>query len=143
VDEMTDRGWEVTRSGSTEVLLTVHVGPAPLVARMTRAELERASEVLDAAVRAHRSGEYSRIRLGTALRDALGRDPLMSVPAAARRAGRPMFPWWLDLAYLVIGLGFATDQENGWLRAAGFLFAALAAGDLAARPIRRYRRRLR
>ncbi|MFB9358423.1 hypothetical protein [Actinoplanes nipponensis] len=132
--------WRVTREGRAEVEVTVTVGPRVLTGRLTRAELARAAGALDAAVEAERRGDYSRIRLGAALREAIGRDPLGS---PGRDAREKLLPLALALLYVPLGIGFAVRHPGGWLQLLGWSVAAIALYDLARRGIRRARRRLR
>ena len=132
--------WEVTRGGRTEVEVTLRVGPRVLVGRLTRAELEQVAEVLDAAVEAERRGEYSRIRLGRSLCEAIGHDPLKSPGSGAERS---FLPLWLAALYVVLGVGFAVRHLSGWLQICGWSVAAIAVADLAERAVWRLSRRLR
>jgi hypothetical protein len=132
--------WEVTREGRTRVEVTLRVGPRVLVARLTRAELARVSAVLDAAVAAENSGGYSRIRLGRAMREAIGRDPLAS---PGRDQTESFLPLWLAILYVVFGVGFAVRHLSGWLQLCGWALAAIAVADLVHRAVCRVRRRLR
>jgi len=83
-------------------------------------------------------GEFSRVQLAAAFRAAIGRDPFRQATRESSGPGR--FAGWLDLAYIVIGLGFAAGQDNGWLRLLGYAFAAAAFGDLVRLGWRRFRR---
>ncbi|MEU4218506.1 hypothetical protein [Actinoplanes sp. NPDC026623] len=122
------------------IRLTLRTGPPrPLAATLTEAELASVADVLPQVAEAVRRGEFSRIRLGTAFRNAIGRDPFRQATGSPPRKG--MFAWWLDVAYVVVGLTFAAGNSNPWLRLAGWSFAAIAAGDLAGHAWRRRRRR--
>jgi hypothetical protein len=140
VDSPVVSAWEVTRHGRTEVEVLLRVGTRSLVARLTRAELDRVADILDAAVAAERRNDYSRIRLGAALVEAIGRDPLRSPHVLAK----PSFlPWWQVLLYLVLGVGFAVRHLAGWWQFLGWGTAAFAVTDLVQHVVWRHRRRLR
>jgi hypothetical protein len=124
---------------ASRVKLTLRNGPPrPLVATLTEAELESVADVLPEVAQAVRRGEFSRIRLGAAFRDRIGRDPFTQTTAASRRRG--LYPWWAGVSFLVIGLGFAAGHSNPLLRLAGSAIAAIALGDLVGHVWRRLRR---
>jgi hypothetical protein len=111
------------------VELTLRTGPPrPLVATLSEAELASVAEALPAIADAVQRGEFSRMRLGAAFTSAIGRDPFRQATVAPRRQG--LFAWWVDLLYVGVGLSFAADQDNRWLRLAGWAFAAFAFADL-------------
>ncbi|BCJ48451.1 hypothetical protein GCM10010168_76230 [Actinoplanes ianthinogenes] len=113
--------------------------PRPLVATLSEAELAGVASVLPTVADAVRRGTFSRIQLGAAFTSAIGRDPFRQV--ATDPGGRGLFPWWVDLLYVVVGLGFAAGHGNWWLRAAGWAFAAVALTDAVTQGCRRIRRR--
>jgi hypothetical protein len=137
----TEQAWVITPiDGSGKVELTLRSGPPrPLVATLTEAELTSVADVLRGIAAAVGRGEFSRIQLGAAFQDAIGRDPFRQVTADPRRRG--LSPWWADLAYIVVGLGFAADVSNTWLRLAGIGLAAAGFVDLLRRAVRRRSRR--
>lgn len=120
--------------------MLLRAGPRPLVARLTRAELARVTDILDEAVAAWQRDDYSRIRLGTALREAIGRDPFRSPD---RDGDRSFLPWWRAGLYLVFGVGFAVRHFPGWLQLAGWGMVAVVVTDLVQRARWWRRRRLR
>ena len=130
--------WEVTRERRGRADVTLRVGPRILAGRVTRAELDRIAPVLDAAVEAGRRGDYSRIRLGAGLREAIGRDPLRSPGRDGRRL---LLPVWVAAAYLVLGAGFGLRQHAWWLQALGWSVAAVAVADLGRRAVSACRER--
>jgi hypothetical protein len=124
------------------VELTLRAGPPrPLAATLTEAELASLTNVLPEVAEAVRRGAFSRIQLGAAFRDSIGRDPFRQVTGASRRRG--LFAWWADVAYLVVGVAFAANHGNPWLRLAGWSLAAVAFGDLVGPGWRRLRSRTR
>jgi len=132
--------WVVTREGRTEVEVELRLGPRTLVGRLTRDELKRVSGILDAAVAAEQAGEYSRIALGAALREAIGRDPLGS----PGRDGKERFlPVWVALSSLLLGFGFGVRHLDDWWQICGWGVVAVAVTDLAQRVRWLHRRRLR
>ena len=135
-----DRGevWAISRGAGGRVELTLRTGPPrPLAATLSEAELATVANVLPEVADAVRRGEFSRIQLGKAFDNAIGRDPFRQVTIPPRNRG--LFPWWLDLAYVVVGLGFAADHGNPWLRLAGWALAAVASTDLVLHAWRRLR----
>lgn len=130
--------WGVSGIAGGMVELTLRTGPPrPLAATLSEAELANAANVMPKVADAVRRGEFSRIQLGTAFDSAIGRDPFKQVTAAPRSGG--MFPWWADLAYVVVGLGFAANHNNLVLRIAGWTLAAIAFADLVTQGWRRLR----
>jgi hypothetical protein len=111
--------------------------PRPLVAVLTEAELASVANVMPSVAEAVRRGEFSRIQLATMFRTAIGRDPFRQAATAERRPGRTA--WWADVAYIVVGLGFAAGHSNLWLRLAGWALAAIALSDLVRHVWRRLR----
>jgi hypothetical protein len=132
--------WAGSRRTERTVELTLRTGPPrPLVATLSEAELASVAKVLPAVADAVRRGEFSRIQLGAAFTGAIGRDPFRQVTMAG--GDRGLFAWWVDLVYVVVGLGFATDHGNRWLRIAGWAFATVAVADLVTSGWRAYRNR--
>ena len=130
--------WTVSRGGSEAVRATLRIGPPrPLVAVLTEAELASVANVMPSVAEAVRRGEFSRIQLATMFRTAIGRDPFRQAATAERRPVRTA--WWADVAYIVVGLGFAAGHSNLWLRLAGRALAAIALGDLVRHVWRRLR----
>ncbi|GAA4605792.1 hypothetical protein GCM10023107_73430 [Actinoplanes octamycinicus] len=122
------------------VELVLHTGPPrPLVATLTEAELASVAGVLPTVADAVERGVFSRTQLGAAFTSAIGRDPFRQLTPDP--GGRGLFAWWVDLAYVVVGLGFAAGNPNWWLRVAGWAFAAVALTDLVLHGYRRIRRR--
>lgn len=135
-----DDVWTVSASDAAEtVRLTLHLGPPrPLVARLSKTELARVADILPAVSTAVRRGEFSRVKLGTMFQAAIGRDPFKQVTVAVRRRG--LFPWWVGLANIIIGLGFAAQHSTLWLRIAGWAVATVALTDLVGQAWRWFRR---
>jgi hypothetical protein len=133
-----DNVWTIVGQGDGTVELTLLAGPRPLVAKVTQSEFEALAVVIPQVADTVGRGEFSRVQLAAAFRAAIGRDPFKQATRESSRPGR--FAGWLDLAYIVIGLGFAAEQDNRWLRLAGYGFAAVAFGDLVRRVWRRFRR---
>jgi hypothetical protein len=125
-----DEVWTVSASEAAEtVRLTLHLGPPrPLVATLSKTELARVADILPAVAKAVRRGEFSRVQLGTMFQATIGRDPFKQVTVAAPRSG--LFPWWADLANIIVGLGFAAQHSMLWLRIAGWAVATVALTDL-------------
>lgn len=140
VDSEVADAWVVTREGRTEVEVEVRLGPRTLDGRLSRAELERVRSILDAAVAAEKAGTYSRIKLGAALREAIGRDPLGS-PGRGRRDR--LWPVWAALSYLVLGAGFGVRHLDDWWQLCGWGVAAVAVTELVRRARRWHGERLR
>jgi hypothetical protein len=130
--------WTIVDEGGNTVELTLLAGPRPLVAKVTRSEFEALTDVIPQVADTVGRGEFSRVQLAAAFRAAIGRDPFKQATSGSFRPGR--FAGWLDLGYIVIGLGFAADQDNRWLQLAGYGFAAVALGDLIRLGRRRFRR---
>jgi hypothetical protein len=130
--------WTVAKSGSGTVQVTLRIGPPrPLVAVLTEAELVSVANVMPAVAEAVGRGEFSRIQLATMFRTAIGRDPFRQAATAERRPVHTA--WWADVAYIVVGLGFAAGHSNLWLRLAGWALAGIALGDLVRHVWRRLR----
>ncbi|GAA2637864.1 hypothetical protein [Paractinoplanes durhamensis] len=122
-----------------KVRLRLRVGPPrPLVATLTEAELALVAPVLPEVAEVVRRGDFSRIRLGTAFHDAIGRDPFRQENAVVRR-DESSWSWWKTLGAVVIGVGFAQD-DSLWKQILGYGFAALALGDFVGDAWRRLRR---
>ncbi|GGN98761.1 hypothetical protein GCM10010112_91960 [Actinoplanes lobatus] len=129
--------WTVSRNADGSVRLTLRIGPPrPLVAVLTEPELASVANVMPTVAEAVRRDEFSRIKLATMFRTAIGRDPFRQAATVERRAGHTV--WWADVAYIVVGLGFAASHSNLWLRLAGWAFAAIALGDLVRNVWRRF-----
>ena len=142
VDTPDVAAWAVTRAGRTEVEVLLRVGPRELVGRLTREELARVTDVLDAAVAAERRNDYSRVRLGDGLRAAIGRDPFRS-PGRVAAEGEAFLPWWRALVFLVLGAGFALRHLDDWWQLFGWSVVAVALTDLVQHGLWWHRRRLR
>jgi hypothetical protein len=139
-DGKRDDVWAISRGTGGMVELILRTGPPrPLVATLSEAELASVADVLPTVADAVQRGEFSRIQLGAAFDSAIGRDPFRQMTAAPRSPG--LFAWWLDLSYVVVGLGFAAGHHNRWLRLAGWVFAAVALADLVMHGWRRLRSR--
>jgi hypothetical protein len=110
--------------------VTLLVGTRPLAAELTDKELEKVKDVLDEAVEAARSGEYSRIKLRDALRTAIGNDPFTTAPRKSVRNEAGIVPLWLGIIFVFFGLGFAIGNDNIWLQIAGCAFAMIALADV-------------
>ncbi|GAB1644314.1 hypothetical protein [Krasilnikovia sp. MM14-A1259] len=124
-----DDVWAISSSGASGmVVLILRAGPRPLVAAVSEAELVSVRTLLPEVAEAVQCGEFSRVRLGSAFRNSIGRDPFRQVTVAPPQRG--LFAWWLDCAYAVVGLSFAAGNGNTWLRFAGYAFAVVALGDL-------------
>ncbi|MDI6100061.1 hypothetical protein QLQ12_15775 [Actinoplanes sp. NEAU-A12] len=132
---MSDDGWRSAPLGRA-VLVVLDAGPRPLEAVLTPAELDRLRPVLDAAGASARDGEFSRIRLRDAARDAIGRDPFRQAATDDDEDGR----WWWPALMIGAGLmGVLTEDRPLWQRVIGGLLLALGAVEL----IRKVRRLLR
>ncbi len=129
-----DEVWTVAPAGAGRHEVTVRAAPRPLVARLTDAELAEVEHIL----RAIRRDEFSRIQLGAAFREAIGRDPFRQQRPPGRSAADGS--WWAELAALVFALGFAAEDHALWLRIVAYLVAAVSAAALAGRVVRRARR---
>jgi hypothetical protein len=126
-----DSGWRVASGGTVE--LTLGTADRQLVAKLSEDEIERLRVVLDAVVDADRRNEFSRVKLGTGAREAIGRDPFRQ----PGRKKRPLVPWWADLAWIVVGISFASAHHPIWQQVLGYGLALAGLGDLVARPFRR------
>jgi hypothetical protein len=139
-DDM-DHVWTISSSDADGMVeLTLHAGPRPLVATLSEAELASVENLLREVTDAVQRGEFSRVRLGTAFRNSIGRDPFQQVAIAPRQRG--LFAWWVDCAYVVIGLSFAAGHHSPW-RFVGYAFAVVAFGDLVGHGLRRAQRLMR
>jgi hypothetical protein len=132
--------WTVSSGdGTGKARLRLRAGPPrPLVATLTEAELTRVAALLPQVAEVVRRGEFSRIRLGTAFQDAIGRDPFRQEKAVVSRDGSD-WSWWKNLGAVVIGMGFA-QNDSLWKQILGYGFAALAFGDFVGDAWRRLRR---
>lgn len=139
-DESQDDVWAVSSDADGLVELTLLTGPPrPLVATLSETELAGVANMLSEVADAVRRGEFSRIQLGAAFRSAIGRDPFKLVTGAPPRRG--LFTWWIDLVYVVIGLGFVADHSDLLLRIAGWTLTTVALADLVRHGWRRLRSR--
>ncbi|BFU46322.1 hypothetical protein KRMM14A1004_45590 [Krasilnikovia sp. MM14-A1004] len=136
-----DDVWTISPNGAAgRVELTLRAASRPLVAVLSDAEFASVRTLLPEVAETVQRGEFSRVRLGTAFRNTIGRDPFRQMTGAPAQRG--LFAWWADCAYVVIGLSFAADHSH-WLRFAGYVFAAGAFGDLVGHARRRLRRQPR
>jgi hypothetical protein len=121
------------------VAVTLAVGPRPLVATLTQQDLERVKDILDDTVQADRRGEYSRIKLGSAMRAAIGHDPFTPSAKSSAKKDAAIFPVALAVTFVAFGFGFAVSHSSIWLQLVGYGFAAIAAADLIGRFVRHFR----
>jgi hypothetical protein len=137
-----DEVWNVTPAETRGMHdVTLRVGPPrPLTAQLSDSELAKLQGVLPATAEMVRRGQFSRVQLGAAFHEAIGRDPFRQVgaPGKARRTGR--WPWWADLAFVVVALGFAADDHALVLRIGALVFAAVAFADFIGHVVRPWRR---
>jgi hypothetical protein len=129
-------GWRSAPMGRA-VLVVLEAAPRPLQAVLTRDELDRLRPVLDATAGAARAGEFSRVRLRDAARDAIGRDPFSQVDSDEDDGGGR---WW-PVLMIVGGLtGVLSPGRPLWLRVIGGLLLAAGVWEVAQR-LRGLRRR--
>jgi hypothetical protein len=130
-------GWRSAPMGRA-VLVVLEAAPRPLQAVLTRDELDRLRPVLDATAEAARAGEFSRVRLRDAAREAIGRDPFSQASSGDDDddGGR----WWPAL--MIVGglMGTLSPERPMWLRVIGGLFLAFGVYEVIQR-FRRMRRR--
>jgi hypothetical protein len=130
---MDDEVWTVSRRGRRFVISLSSAAPRPLVARLTAAEMAAVEAVLPRIAEVVRRGEFSRVQLGAAFREAIGRDPFRQATPVP-----PVRPWG-PICVIILGLGFATGNAAWWLRPAGYVVAAYAVGDLVRQAMLRRR----
>ncbi len=106
--------------------VTLPVGPRPLTATLSTAELTLITPALDEAVSAWQRQEFSRPGFATAMRDALGRDPFRQIraPRGNRRAVLQ------DASFIFVSLVFFSNADKWWWQALGLANAAFWAVDL-------------
>jgi hypothetical protein len=133
---VTDVWTVVPRRGRVEVTLTAGP-PRPLVARLKQSELAESAEAMRLIGEAVRRGQFSRVQLGAAFQEAIGRDPFRQVGAR----GKERLPWWGALAIIITGTAFAANNRDRlWMQIAGYAVALVGAVDLVALSWRRISR---
>jgi hypothetical protein len=129
-------GWRSAAMGRA-VLVVLEAAPRPLQGVLTQAELDRLRPVLDATVEAAREGEFSRVRLRDAAREAIGRDPFSQASTDDDDDGGR---WWPALVIVGGLMGVLSPDRPMWLRVVSGLFLAFGAYEVVQR-LRRLRRR--
>ncbi|MEU4623694.1 hypothetical protein AB0G04_27460 [Actinoplanes sp. NPDC023801] len=128
-------GWRSAPMGRA-VLVVIEAAPRPLQGVLTQAELDRLRPVLDATVDAAREGEFSRIRLRDAARDAIGRDPFRQAESEDDDGDR----WWPSLMILGGLMACLSPDRPLWLRVVGGLVLVAGLFEVI-QLLRRTRRR--
>ncbi|MFI5932273.1 hypothetical protein [Actinoplanes sp. NPDC051494] len=128
--------WDAAPAGKAgTVVVTVPVGPRPLVARLSADELVTVRSILDEVVDAYRRDEYTRAGFADAMRVAIGRDPFRQ----ARAPGTGPLPVRPGAAVAFAALVFAVQSGEMWRQVAGYTVAGLCLAVLAVQALLRTR----